>query len=78
MLANGMLASGLSRTLLDNDDRGQMHQDPVVFAIRDRVSYVVGACVALVLFGAAAGVPGRWLPLTPRPASTAVSNGAPR
>jgi 4-hydroxybenzoate polyprenyltransferase len=36
--------------------RGEMHDDPVVFAIRDRVSYVVGACVALVLFVASTGV----------------------
>ena len=36
--------------------RGQMHEDPVVFALRDRVSYVVGACVALVLFVASTGV----------------------
>lgn len=42
--------------------RGQMHEDPVVFAIRDRVSYVVGACVALVLLGASTGVLRNWLP----------------
>ena len=59
--------------------RGEMHEDPVVFAIRDRVSYAVGACVALVLFAAATGVLGRWLPLgTPTsPVPRAMSNGAP-
>ncbi len=29
--------------------RGELHDDPVLFAIKDRVSYVVGALVALVL-----------------------------
>jgi 4-hydroxybenzoate polyprenyltransferase len=42
--------------------RGQMHEDPVVFAIRDRVSYVVGACVAIVLFVAATGAMSSWVP----------------
>jgi 4-hydroxybenzoate polyprenyltransferase len=29
--------------------RGQMHEDPIVFALRDRVSYLLGA-VALIIF----------------------------
>lgn len=37
--------------------RGEMHDDPVVFALRDRVSYIVGALAVLV--GAAAT--GGWL-----------------
>lgn len=32
--------------------RGQMHDDPIVFAIKDRVSYFVGFVVALVLVAA--------------------------
>ena len=40
--------------------RGQMHEDPVVFALRDRVSYAIGACVVVILFVAATGVGGRW------------------
>jgi 4-hydroxybenzoate polyprenyltransferase/phosphoserine phosphatase len=35
--------------------RGEMHDDPVVFAVRDRVSYVVGALMAAVLVLAARG-----------------------
>lgn len=35
--------------------RGEMHDDPVVFAVRDRVSYVVGALMAAVLLIAAHG-----------------------
>ncbi|CAA9562190.1 MAG: Integral membrane protein [uncultured Truepera sp.] len=35
--------------------RGQMHDDPVIFALRDRVSYVVGACAVLVGAAAAGG-----------------------
>jgi 4-hydroxybenzoate polyprenyltransferase len=42
--------------------RGHIHEDPVVFAIRDRVSYVVGACVAIVLFVAATGAMSSWVP----------------
>ena len=34
--------------------RGQMHDDPVVFAITDRVSLVTGACAALVMLLAVA------------------------
>ena len=30
--------------------RGQMHSDPIVFAIRDRASYAVGALVLLILW----------------------------
>jgi 4-hydroxybenzoate polyprenyltransferase len=30
--------------------RGQMHDDPVVFAIRDRVSLIVGALFCLVFW----------------------------
>ena len=32
--------------------RGQLHDDPVLFAIKDRESWVVGALVALVLVAA--------------------------
>lgn len=35
--------------------RGELHHDPVVFALRDRVSYAVGAAVLAVLFFAARG-----------------------
>jgi len=43
--------------------RGEMHEDPVVFAIRDRVSYAVGAAVALILFVASTGgFFERWIP----------------
>ena len=44
--------------------RGEMHEDPVVFALRDRVSYAVGAGVAIILFAAATGLLGHWLPNT--------------
>lgn len=44
--------------------RGEMHEDPVVFALRDRVSYAVGAGVAIILFAAATGLLGQWLPNT--------------
>jgi len=30
--------------------RGELHHDPVIFALRDRVSYVVAAAILLVLF----------------------------
>jgi 4-hydroxybenzoate polyprenyltransferase len=33
--------------------RGQMHDDPIVFTLKDRVSYVVGALTLLVLWLAA-------------------------
>jgi len=33
--------------------RGQMHDDPVVFAIRDRISLIVGALFCMVFWGAA-------------------------
>jgi 4-hydroxybenzoate polyprenyltransferase/phosphoserine phosphatase len=58
--------------------RGQMHEDPVVFAIGDRASYVVGAAVALVLFVASTGgFLERWLPSSPHAdrAPRAVSSG---
>jgi len=32
--------------------RGQMHDDPLVFAIKDRVSWLTGVCMAIVLWGA--------------------------
>jgi hypothetical protein len=32
--------------------RGQMHDDPVVFAVRDRISLVVGALFCLVFWAA--------------------------
>lgn len=35
--------------------RGEMHDDPVVFALRDRTSYVVGVLAALVVTVAAGG-----------------------
>lgn len=33
--------------------RGQMHDDPVVFAIKDRTSLIIGACFALIFWVAA-------------------------
>jgi hypothetical protein len=33
-------------------NRGQMHEDPVVFATRDPVSYLVGLIMLLILFAA--------------------------
>jgi 4-hydroxybenzoate polyprenyltransferase len=30
--------------------RGELHHDPIVFALRDRASYAVVACIALVLY----------------------------
>ena len=30
--------------------RGEMHDDPVVFALKDRVSYVIGALALVVLW----------------------------
>jgi 4-hydroxybenzoate polyprenyltransferase len=42
--------------------RGEMHEDPVVFAIHDRVSYAVGIGVAIILFAAATGILGKWIP----------------
>jgi hypothetical protein len=33
--------------------RGDVHEDPVLFALRDRASYVVAACMAVVLMLAA-------------------------
>jgi 4-hydroxybenzoate polyprenyltransferase len=37
--------------------RGQMHEDPVVFALRDRVSYLVGALTLVVIWLATAPAP---------------------
>ena len=37
--------------------RGEMHDDPVVFALRDRVSLATGALTALTVFTATAGLP---------------------
>ncbi len=34
-------------------NRGEMHDDPIVFTGKDPVSYVVGAMIALLVFGAA-------------------------
>jgi 4-hydroxybenzoate polyprenyltransferase len=31
-------------------DRGRMHDDPIVFALKDRVSYAVGAACALMVY----------------------------
>src|SRR5262249_31262481 len=33
--------------------RGKMHQDPVVFALKDKVSYLVGLCAGAVMVAAA-------------------------
>ena len=30
--------------------RGQMHEDPIVFALKDKVSYLVGALALVVLW----------------------------
>ena len=32
--------------------RGRMHDDPIIFALRDKASYVVGVCIAVVLWWA--------------------------
>lgn len=48
-LAGGVLAYWLLRVWLLTV-RGQMHDDPVLFALRDRTSYVLGLVVALALF----------------------------
>jgi 4-hydroxybenzoate polyprenyltransferase/phosphoserine phosphatase len=37
--------------------RAEMHDDPVVFALRDRVSLAIGALTAVVVLVAAAGIP---------------------
>jgi 4-hydroxybenzoate polyprenyltransferase len=29
--------------------RGEMHDDPIVFALKDRISYIIGACVAVLI-----------------------------
>jgi 4-hydroxybenzoate polyprenyltransferase/phosphoserine phosphatase len=58
--------------------RGEMHEDPVVFAIRDRVSYAVGLGIAVILFAAATGVLGRWIPSAPPPARSVHSAPAAR
>lgn len=42
-------------------DRGEVHDDPLVFAIRDRISWVVGAIVAGA-FAAAAFAPTKFIP----------------
>jgi 4-hydroxybenzoate polyprenyltransferase/phosphoserine phosphatase len=36
--------------------RGKLHEDPVLFALRDRVSYLAGACCGLILALASHGV----------------------
>jgi hypothetical protein len=38
----------LSRFLLISN-RGTLHHDPIVFATRDRVSYLVALCVAVIV-----------------------------
>jgi 4-hydroxybenzoate polyprenyltransferase/phosphoserine phosphatase len=57
--------------------RGEMHEDPVVFAIRDRVSYAVGIGVAVILFAAATGALGRWSPTAPPPAHSVQQSAPP-
>jgi 4-hydroxybenzoate polyprenyltransferase/phosphoserine phosphatase len=37
--------------------RGHMHDDPLVYASRDRVSWMVGACALAILLAAASGMP---------------------
>jgi 4-hydroxybenzoate polyprenyltransferase len=36
--------------------RGQMHDDPIVFAARDRVSWLVGGAILVLLFAAKTGL----------------------
>lgn len=36
--------------------RGQLHEDPVLFAVKDKTSYLVGAAMALVIVAAAVNV----------------------
>jgi hypothetical protein len=38
--------------------RGQMHDDPIVYSIRDRVSWLIGACVLGIFIVATVGRPG--------------------
>ena len=38
--------------------RGRMNQDPVVFALKDKVSYLVGLCAGVVMFAATLPWPG--------------------
>jgi len=38
--------------------RGQMHEDPIVFALKDRVSYVIGALTLAILWMATISWPG--------------------
>jgi hypothetical protein len=33
-------------------NRRQMHDDPIVFAVRDAVSYAVAALIAVIAYGA--------------------------
>jgi 4-hydroxybenzoate polyprenyltransferase len=42
-------------------DRGEVHDDPLVFAVRDRISWVVGAVIA-VAFAAAMILPPKFIP----------------
>jgi 4-hydroxybenzoate polyprenyltransferase/phosphoserine phosphatase len=37
--------------------RGQMHEDPIVFALKDKVSYLIGLVTLLVLWLATSGLP---------------------
>jgi len=39
-------------------DRGEVHDDPLVFALRDRISWVVGAVVAAAFIAAMVAPPG--------------------
>ena len=36
--------------------RGDMHEDPIVFALRDKTSYIIGAVSAVIVLSAAMGV----------------------
>jgi hypothetical protein len=33
-----------------------MHDDPIVYTFRDRVSWMVGATILLIMFAASAGI----------------------
>jgi hypothetical protein len=43
-----LLLYWISRVLVIAN-RGEMHDDPIIFAITDRISWVTGACVAGVI-----------------------------
>ncbi len=47
-LVTPLLLYWISRVLILSS-RGEMHDDPVVFALRDRVSWITGFCIGLVV-----------------------------